>query len=82
MRTLNFDVLTLFPGMLDGPLNESILKRGREKGFLNVTIRNIRDFTEDKHKTADDSPYGGGAGMVAVLISFQFVPSHSQSSLL
>jgi tRNA (guanine37-N1)-methyltransferase len=64
MRTLNFDVLTLFPGMLEGPLNESILKRGREKGLLNVTVRNIRDSTEDKHKTADDSPYGGGAGMV------------------
>lgn len=64
MRTLNFDVLTLFPGMLEGPLNESILKRGREKGLLNITVRNIRDYTEDKHKTADDSPYGGGAGMV------------------
>jgi len=64
MRKLNFEVLTLFPGILEGPLNESILKRGRGKGFLNVTIRNIRDYTEDKHKTADDSPYGGGAGMV------------------
>ncbi len=64
MRRLNFEVLTLFPGILEGPLNESILKRGREKGLLSVTIRNIRDYTEDKHKTADDSPYGGGAGMV------------------
>jgi len=64
MRRLNFEVLTLFPGMLVGPLNESILKRGREKGLLNITVRNIRDYTEDKHKTADDSPYGGGAGMV------------------
>jgi tRNA (guanine37-N1)-methyltransferase len=64
MRRLNFEVLTLFPGMLEGPLNESILKRGREKGLLNITVRNIRDYTEDKHKTADDSPYGGGAGMV------------------
>lgn len=64
MRSLNFEVLTLFPGILQGPLNESILKRGREKGLLNVTLRNIRDYTEDKHKTADDSPYGGGAGMV------------------
>jgi tRNA (guanine37-N1)-methyltransferase len=64
MRRLNFEVLTLFPGILEGPLNESILKRGREKGLLNVTVRNIRDYTEDKHKTADDSPYGGGAGMV------------------
>ncbi len=64
MRALNFDVLTLFPGILEGPLNESILKRAREKGLLNITVRNIRDYTEDKHKTADDSPYGGGAGMV------------------
>jgi tRNA (guanine37-N1)-methyltransferase len=64
MRKLNFEVLTLFPGLIEGPLNESILKRGREKGLLNITIRNIRDFTDDRHKTADDSPYGGGAGMV------------------
>ena len=64
MRRLNFEVLTLFPGILAGPLNESILKRAREKGLLNVAVRNIRDYTEDKHKTADDSPYGGGAGMV------------------
>jgi tRNA (guanine37-N1)-methyltransferase len=64
MRSLNFEVLALFPEMLEGPLNTSILKRAREKGLLNVTIRDIRDFTEDKHKTTDDSPYGGGAGMV------------------
>jgi tRNA (guanine37-N1)-methyltransferase len=64
MRTLNFEVLTLFPGIFEGPLNESILKRGREKGLLNVTVWDIRDYTEDKHKTADDSPYGGGPGMV------------------
>jgi tRNA (guanine37-N1)-methyltransferase len=64
MRKLNFEVLTLFPGLIEGPLNESILKRGREKGLLQVTVRNIRHYTEDKHKTADDSPYGGGAGMV------------------
>lgn len=64
MHTLNFEVLTLFPSILAGPLNESIMKRAREKGLLRVTIRNIRDYSEDKHKTADDSPYGGGSGMV------------------
>lgn len=64
MGTLKFDVLTLFPGILEGPLNESILKRAREKGLLDVRTWNIRDFTEDKHRTADDSPYGGEAGMV------------------
>jgi len=64
MRTLNFDVLTLFPGILAGPLNESILKRARERGLLSVRVLDIREYTEDKHKTADDSPFGGGAGMV------------------
>jgi len=64
MRALKVDVLTLFPGILAGPLNESILKRAREKKLLDVRTWNIRDFTEDKHKTADDSPYGGEAGMV------------------
>lgn len=64
LKKLNFYVLTLFPGILSGPLNESILRRGREKGLLSVRIWNIRDFAEDRHKTADDSPYGGGAGMV------------------
>jgi tRNA (guanine37-N1)-methyltransferase len=64
MRKLTFEVLTLFPGMLSGPLNESILKRARDKGLLEVAFRNIRDYTEDKHNRADDSPYGGGAGMV------------------
>jgi tRNA (guanine37-N1)-methyltransferase len=64
MHKLRFEVLTLFPGILAGPLNESILKRAREKGLLSVNVLNIRDYTEDKHHTADDSPYGGEAGMV------------------
>jgi tRNA (guanine37-N1)-methyltransferase len=64
MGTLNFEVLTLFPGILAGPLNESILKRGQEKGLLSVRTWNIRDYAEDKHRKADDSPYGGEAGMV------------------
>jgi len=64
MNKLSFDVLTLFPGILEGPLNESILKRAREKGLLGLRLWNIRDFTEDKHQKADDSPYGGEAGMV------------------
>ncbi len=64
MGTLHFDVLTLFPGILAGPLRESILKRAQEKGLLSVRTWNIRDYTEDRHHTADDSPYGGEAGMV------------------
>ncbi len=58
------DILTLFPGMVSSVLGESILKRAQAKGLLNVRVINIRDFTFDKHHTADDYPYGGGAGMV------------------
>lgn len=58
------DVLTLFPEMVSAVLDASILKRAREKGLLDARVINIRDFTFNKHRTADDYPYGGGAGMV------------------
>jgi len=58
------DVLTLFPDILTACLDESILKRAREKKLLDVKLYNIRDFTTDAHRTVDDSPFGGGAGMV------------------
>ena len=58
------DVLTLFPGMLDGFLAESILGKGLERGFLSVSVHDLRKWTTDKHRTADDRPFGGGAGMV------------------
>lgn len=58
------DVLTLFPEMVTPVLGQSILKRAQEKGLLDVRVRNLRDYTVDRHKTADDVPYGGGAGMV------------------
>lgn len=61
---MRFDLLTLFPEMFQGPLNESLLKKAQDKGLLSFNLVNLRDFTTDKHKTADDSPYGGGTGMV------------------
>jgi tRNA (guanine37-N1)-methyltransferase len=61
---MHIDILTLFPEMFQGPISESLLKRAQEKGLLHLNIVNLRDFTSDKHKTADDTPYGGGAGMV------------------
>jgi len=61
---LRIDVLTLFPEMFEGPLGESILKAAQEKGLLEIGLTNIRDFARDKHRTADDYPYGGGSGMV------------------
>ncbi|MFO0707618.1 MAG: tRNA (guanosine(37)-N1)-methyltransferase TrmD [Nitrospira sp.] len=61
---LRVEVLTLFPEMIEQALGHSILKRAQEKGLLSVRVYNLRDFTTDKHKVADDIPYGGGAGMV------------------
>ena len=61
---LRIDVLTLFPGMLDGFLTESIVGKAREAGLLGVTVHDLRAWTTDKHRTADDRPFGGGAGMV------------------
>lgn len=61
---MHFDILTLFPSMFRGPLEESILKRAQESGRLSVTLHNIRDYATDKHHMTDDTPYGGGGGMV------------------
>ncbi|HWV25235.1 MAG TPA: tRNA (guanosine(37)-N1)-methyltransferase TrmD [Thermomicrobiales bacterium] len=61
---LQIDVFTLFPGMFEGVFGESIVKRAREKGLIEIAIHDIRDWTHDRHRTADDTPYGGGAGMV------------------
>ena len=61
---MRFDILTLFPQMFFSPFQESILGRAIEKGLVEIRIINIRDFAQDKHQVADDSPYGGGQGMV------------------
>ncbi len=61
---MRFDVLTLFPEMIESHLQYSILKRAVETGIIDVNTVNPRDFTLDKHKKVDDTPYGGGAGMV------------------
>lgn len=61
---MRFDVLTLFPEMLEAVLGQSIIGRARDKGILELNFINIRDFTEDKHKRVDDYAYGGGTGLV------------------
>ncbi len=61
---VRFDILTIFPGMFAGPFSETILKRAQEKGLVTIDVHNIRDYATDKHKTTDDYPFGGGAGMV------------------
>lgn len=60
---MKFDILTLFPEMFE-PLKRSIIGRAIEKGIIDINIIDIRDFSKDKHKKVDDTPYGGGAGMV------------------
>ena len=61
---MKIDILTLFPNMFDGVLNESIIKRALDSNKVEVNIINIRDYSTDPHKKVDDYSYGGGAGMV------------------
>jgi tRNA (guanine37-N1)-methyltransferase len=61
---MRIDILCLFPEVFISPLNQSIVKRATERGLANIVIHDIRDYTHDKHHTADDYPYGGGPGMV------------------
>ncbi len=61
---MKVDVITLFPAMFAGPLDESIISRARESGRLELAIHDLREWTHDRHRTVDDEPYGGGPGMV------------------
>ncbi len=61
---MRIDIMTLFPEMCETVLSESIIGRARENGFIEINAVNIRDYTEDKHNRVDDSPYGGGMGML------------------
>ena len=61
---MQIDILTLFPEMLEGYLNLSIIKRAREAGLLQIGLHNIRDYTTDKHRITDEPPFGGGGGMI------------------
>ncbi|MEI7897297.1 MAG: tRNA (guanosine(37)-N1)-methyltransferase TrmD [bacterium] len=61
---MRIDILTLFPEMFEGPFSYSILKRAQSKGHVVINLHNIRDWSVNRHKSVDDYPYGGGAGMV------------------
>ena len=64
---MRIDILTVLPELLESPLNNSIVKRARDKGFVEIYVNNLRDFTKDKYKTVDDYAFGGGAGMVMMI---------------
>src|SRR3990170_1304199 len=61
---MRIDILTLFPGMFRGPFDESIVKRARERGLVEIFLHDIRGYATDRHRVVDDYPYGGGPGMV------------------
>ncbi len=64
LSAMKIDVLTLFPAMFAGPLDESIIKRARNKGLLDLNVHDLRNWTHDRHRTVDDRPFGGGPGML------------------
>lgn len=61
---MHFDILTLFPGLFAGAFDESIIKRARESGSITIALHNIRDYAAGRHQVTDDTPYGGGGGMI------------------
>src|SRR6266536_6211932 len=61
---MRFDIVTIFPAMFERPLSEGVLGRAVERGTVDVRVRDLRDFTTDRHRVVDDVPYGGGPGMV------------------
>ncbi|MCK5123490.1 MAG: tRNA (guanosine(37)-N1)-methyltransferase TrmD [Candidatus Pacebacteria bacterium] len=61
---MQFNIITIFPQIFNSYFNESILARAQKNKLVKINVHNLRDYTEDKHKTVDDTPYGGGAGMV------------------
>jgi len=63
-QPMRIDVMTLFPAMFEGPMTESMLWKARDRNLLDLRLHDIRDYTTDKHHTADDIPYGGGGGMI------------------
>lgn len=66
-ETFRLDIITPLPELLDSWLNNSIVGRAQSKGVVNITVHNLRDYATDKHKSVDDTPYGGGAGMVLMV---------------
>ena len=64
MRRLRFDIVSIFPGMFECSFGDSIIHRAREKGLLEIQVHDLRDFTLNKHRKVDDTPFGGGVGMI------------------
>jgi tRNA (guanine37-N1)-methyltransferase len=79
---MRIDIITVLPQLLDGPLSHSIVKRAREKGLVEIYIHDLRDYALDRHRSVDDYPFGGEAGMVMSVEPIHRVISHLSSQLL
>ena len=64
MRTLRFDIVSIFPGMFESPFGDSIIQRAREEGLLDLRVHDLRDYSLNKHRKVDGTPFGGGVGMI------------------
>ena len=64
MRTFRFDIVSIFPGMFESPFADSIIQRAWEEGLLDLRVHDLRDYSLNKHRKVDDTPFGGGVGMV------------------
>jgi len=64
LKTRQFDIISIFPGMFESPFGESILKRAQDQGLLNINLHDLRNYTLDKHRKTDDYPFGGGVGLI------------------
>jgi tRNA (guanine37-N1)-methyltransferase len=64
---MRIDIITLFPGMFEGPLSQSIVRRAMDKGLIEIHLHDLREYTTDKYRSVDDYSYGGGAGMVMMI---------------
>ncbi|HET9314178.1 MAG TPA: tRNA (guanosine(37)-N1)-methyltransferase TrmD [Vicinamibacteria bacterium] len=73
---MRVDVVTIFPRMVEAPLADGIVQRARDKGLLDLRVHDLRDFTDDKHRSVDDAPFGGGPGMVMKAEPFRRAVGH------
>ena len=64
MKKIKIDIVSIFPGMFDGPFSDSILKRARDNDLVEIRCHDLREYTLDKHRRVDDYPFGGGSGMI------------------
>jgi len=76
---MRIDILTVVPELLQSPFNHSIIKRGKDKGLIEIQVHNIRDFSEDKHRRTDDYAFSGGAGMVMTIQPIESAISYLKS---